>query len=106
MPPSGTAISAIAPAMTSEFLSASQKSLSAKMNSNAPTPKLVRREERRVEQALVEDQPERQEDGERRQADDAAAAAPGDRRRHAIYLPALIAACHCLMKSSRLVWSR
>jgi hypothetical protein len=39
MPPSGTAISAIAPAITSEFLSASQKSPSAKMNSNAPTPK-------------------------------------------------------------------
>ena len=102
MPPSGTAISAIAAAMTSEFLSASQKSPSAKMNSNAPGPKLVRREERRVEQALVEDQAERQEDGERRQADDARAR---QRDAHA-YLPAFIAACHCLMKSSRLVWSR
>ena len=36
MPPSGTAISAIAPAITSEFLSESQKSLSSKMNAKAP----------------------------------------------------------------------
>ena len=40
MPPSGTAISAIAPAITSEFLSASQKSLSSKMNWKAPMPAL------------------------------------------------------------------
>ena len=40
MPPSGTAMIAIAAAMTSEFLSESQKSLSAKMNSNAPRPTL------------------------------------------------------------------
>ncbi len=61
----------------------------------------MRREERRVEQALIEDEPEREEDGECRQADDARA-----RQRNAHYLPAFIAACHCLMKSSRLVWSR
>ena len=40
MPPSGTAISPIAVAITSEFLSASQKSPSAKMKLNAPVPSL------------------------------------------------------------------
>ncbi len=67
MPPSGTAITTIAVAMTSASSRAeSQKSLSAKMNSKAPTPtaRRVRHEERRVEQALIEDEPEREEDGE------------------------------------------
>jgi len=36
MPPSGTEMSAIEAAITSEFWKASQKSLSAKMNANAP----------------------------------------------------------------------
>ena len=40
MPPSGTAISDMPVAMISEFLNESQKSLSAKMNSNAPDPSL------------------------------------------------------------------
>ena len=40
MPPSGTAMSAMAPAMISEFFKASQKSPSAKMNSKAPMPSL------------------------------------------------------------------
>ncbi len=38
MPPSGTAMSAMPPAITSELRNASQKSESAKMNSNAPAP--------------------------------------------------------------------
>ena len=62
----------------------------------------MRREERRVEQALVGDQPERQADRERRRADD-----DGARQAETqAYLPAFIAACHCLMNSRRLVWSR
>ena len=40
MPPSGTAISAIDAAMISEFRNESQKSLSSKMNWNAPGPKV------------------------------------------------------------------
>ena len=40
MPPRGTAISAMAAAITSEFFRASQKSPSAKMNSKAPMPGL------------------------------------------------------------------
>ena len=40
-PPSGTAMTAMPVAMMSEFLNESQKSLSAKMNSNAPAPTVL-----------------------------------------------------------------